>query len=117
MLCGDDSLQPDDCTIQREAVAAVFIGGVECDERAVGIVHGAGVGLRIGMGHHVVAQHGGRVARGIGADGVQLVPFADCSMTIVVTPMLVMEKPEPVVVLIEIEFVPLLAINASERLM
>ena len=36
-------------------------------------------------------------------------------MTIVVTPMLVMEEPEPVVVLIEIEFVPLLAINASER--
>ena len=68
LLCGDDSLQPDDCTIQREAVAAVFIGGVECDECAVGIVHGAGVGLRIGMGHHVVAQHGGRVARGIGAD-------------------------------------------------
>ena len=49
LLCGDDSLQPDDCTIQREAVAAVFIGGVECDECAVGIVHGAGVGLRIGM--------------------------------------------------------------------
>ena len=49
--------------------------------------------------------------------GVQLVPFADCSMTIVVTPMLVMEEPEPVVVLIEIEFVSLLAINASERLM
>ena len=49
--------------------------------------------------------------------GVQLVPFADCSMTIVVTPMLVMVLSAPVVVLIAIEFVPLLAIFTSERRM